>query len=365
MTKIKEVIHYLEQIAPRSYQESYDNAGLITGNPDQQVTNVLVSLDAVETIVEEAIERNCNMIVAHHPIIFRGLKSLTGKNYVERTVIKAIKHDIAIYAIHTNLDNVYYGVNHKICQKLGLQNLRILAPKSATLHKLVTFVPIENAEQVLQALSKAGAGNIGNYKNCSFQITGTGTFQPNELANPHIGEKGKLEHVEEKRIEVIFPAYLSAQVLAAMREAHPYEEVAYYLQALENENQEVGAGMIGELQAPMEEREFLHYLKEKMHVSLIRHTHFLSKAVQRIAVSGGAGSFLLSQAIRQKADVFVSADFKYHEFFDADQHILVADISHYESEIFTKDLLGELLSEKFVNFAVHLAKTNTNPVFYF
>lgn len=365
MTKIKEVIHYLEQIAPRSYQESYDNAGLITGSPDHEVSNILVSLDTLETVVEEAIERHCNLIIAHHPIVFRGLKSLTGKNYVERTVIKAIKHDIAIYAIHTNLDNVHNGVNYKICQKLGLQNLRILASKPATLNKLVTFVPLENAESVLQALSNAGAGNIGNYKNCSFQITGTGTFQPNEHANPHIGEKGKLKHVEERRIEVIFPAHLSAQILAAMREAHPYEEVAYYLHALENENQEVGAGMIGELKAPMEETDFLYCLKEKMSLSLIRHTRLLNKPVQRIALCGGAGSFLLPQAIRQNADVFISADFKYHEFFDADQRILVTDIGHYESEVFTKDLLQELLSEKFVNFAVHLAKTNTNPVFYF
>ncbi len=365
MTQIKEVIAYLAQTAPPVYQESYDNAGLITGSPNQEVSGVLVSLDAVESVIDEAIARGCNLVVAHHPIIFRGLKSLTGKNYVERTVIKAIKHDIAIYAIHTNLDNVYHGVNHKLCERLGLQNLRVLAPKPATLHKLVVFVPPENAGSVLQALSDAGAGHIGHYKHCSFQVTGTGTFEPDEQAHPHIGEKGKLEQVEEKRIEVIFPAHRSAQVLAAMRQAHPYEEVAYYLQALENENQEAGSGMIGEWEHPKEETYFLEFLKEKMNLPLIRHTQLLGKPIKKVAVCGGAGSFLLSNAIRQQADAFVSADFKYHEFFDADRRILVADIGHYESEILTKELVRDFLTEKFVTFAVHLAKTNTNPVFYF
>lgn len=365
MTKIKDVTTYLEQIAPRSYQESYDNTGLITGNPEQEVSNVLVSLDAIESVVDEALERNCNLIIAHHPIIFRGLKSLTGKNYIERTVIKAIKHDIAIYAIHTNLDNVSQGVNYHICRKLHLQNPRVLAPKPATLNKLVVFVPAENATPLLQALSAAGAGNIGNYKNCSFQTTGTGTFEPNEQANPHIGEQGKLEQVEEKRIEVIFPAHLSAQILAAMRQAHPYEEVAYYLQSLENKNQEAGSGMIGELTTPIPEKEFLQYLKEHMQLSMIRHTQFIGKSVRKVAICGGAGSFLLPKAIAQQADVFVSADFKYHEFFDADGRIMIADIGHYESEVFTKDLIEELLSEKFVTFAIHLANTNTNPVHYF
>ncbi len=365
MPKIKEVIAYLEQIAPPFYQESYDNSGLITGHPEQEVSGILISLDAIESVVEEAIQRNCNLIVAHHPIVFRGLKSLTGKHYVERTVIKAIKQDIAIYAIHTNLDHVYRGVNHKISQRLGLQELRILDPKPATLHKLVTFVPLPQAESLLHALSQAGAGHIGNYQNCSFQVTGTGTFQPNEQANPHIGERGKLEQVEEKRIEVIFPAYLTAKVLAAMREAHPYEEVAYYVQTLVNDNQEVGSGMVGTLPKPMEEKAFLQFLKDAMQVQVIRHTQWLGQPIRTVAVCGGAGSFLLGKAIRQKADVFITSDFKYHEFFEADRRILVADIGHYESEVFTKDLLWELLSEKFVNFAVHLAKANTNPVFYF
>ncbi|MGB3588039.1 MAG: Nif3-like dinuclear metal center hexameric protein [Tunicatimonas sp.] len=364
MPQIHEITTYLETIAPRSYQESYDNAGLITGNPQSEVSGILVSLDVIESIVDEALEHDCNLIVAHHPIIFKGLKGLTGRNYIERTIIKAIKHDIAIYAIHTNLDNVYNGVNAKIAEKLELQQTRVLIPKSQTLRKLTTFVPQENAKAVLNALSAAGAGNIGNYQNCSFQVSGTGTFQPNEQANPHIGEADKLEQVEEQRIEVILPAHQSSLVLQALRKAHPYEEVAYYLHNLENENQEVGSGMIGQLAKAMSPTNFLSYLKKQMNLSVIRHTALLDRPVQTVAVCGGAGSFLLPQAIRQQADVFVTADFKYHEFFDADGHLIIADIGHYESEVYTKELIQEFLCEKFVNFAVRLAKANTNPVFY-
>lgn len=365
MVKIREVTDFLEQIAPRAYQESYDNAGLITGNPDMEVTGVLVSLDAIETVIDEAVEQGCNLVVAHHPIVFKGLKSLTGKNYVERTIIKAIQNDIAIYAIHTNLDHVFEGVNQKICEKIGLQQLKILSPKTNTLTKLVTFVPIEDTDRVVSALSEAGAGALGNYSKCSFQVSGTGTFEPNDQANPHIGKKNQLERVEEKRVEMIFPKPVTGRVLQALRQAHPYEEVAYYLHNLENENQEVGAGMVGELEQAMEGEEFLHYLKQKMQLQCIRYTRLLDKKVKRIAVCGGAGSFLLGAAIGQKADVFVTADFKYHEFFDADGKIVIADIGHYESEVFTKELLGNLISKKFVTFAVRLAKTITNPVHYF
>ena len=364
MPTVQDIARYLETIAPRSYQESYDNAGLITGDPTSEVTGILVSLDAIESVVDEAVARGCNMIVSHHPIVFRGLKSLTGKHYVERTVIKAIKHDIALYAIHTNLDNVYQGVNRKISEILGLQNLHILAPKPDTLHKLVTFAPLADADRVTRALGEAGAGQIGNYKNCSFRTTGTGTFQPNEQATPHIGEAGKQEQVEEQRIEVMYPAHLAPTVLAALRAAHPYEEVAYYQQALVNENQEVGSGMVGTLPTPLSGQEFLAYLKEKMNLSVIRHTRLLDIPVHRVAVCGGAGSFLLPYALRQRADAFVTADYKYHEFFDADGRLVIADIGHYESEVCTKQLVGELLSKKFVNFAIHLSEVITNPVFY-
>ena len=364
MPQIQDVTRYLETIAPPAYQESYDNSGLIVGDPQAEVSGILVSLDALESVVDEAIAKGCNLIVSHHPIVFRGLKSLTGKNYVERTVIKAIKHDVALYAIHTNLDNVQQGVNRRISDRLGLENVRILAPKTGTLHKLVTFVPLADADKVLQALGEAGAGQIGNYKNCSFQTTGTGAFEPNEQAKPHLGQAGKLEQVSEQRIEVIYPAHLANRILTALRRAHPYEEVAYYQQPLMNQNQEVGSGMVGELPEPLSGSEFLTHLKKNMQLSVVRHTRLLDKPVQRVAVCGGAGSFLLPHALRQQADAFVTADYKYHEFFDADGQLIIVDIGHYESEVFTKDLLWEFLSEKFVNFAVHLAEVNTNPVFY-
>ncbi|MFM9839586.1 MAG: Nif3-like dinuclear metal center hexameric protein [Cyclobacteriaceae bacterium] len=363
-TTIKEVTDYLETIAPRSYQESYDNSGLLTGNPNSIATGVLVTLDCLESIVEEAIQTNCNLIVAHHPILFKGLKKLTGQNYVERTIIKAIKNDIAIYAIHTNLDNVFAGVNKKIAEKIGLKNLRVLSPKSNSLMKLTTFIPKENRETVMAALHAAGAGYIGDYKNCSFQVIGEGTFLPTGKANPTLGEVGKLERVEEARVELIFPEHLKNKILSALRQAHPYEEVAYYLHRLENENQEVGSGMIGELEEPMELTAFLNGLKRNMNTACIRHTASTPKKISKVALCGGSGSFLLPNAISAGADIYISADFKYHEFFDADGKIVIADIGHYESEQYTKDLLAEVLKEKFITFATNFSKTITNPISY-
>jgi len=292
------------------------------------------------------------------------LKKINGKNYVERALIKALKNDIAIYAIHTNLDNVYQGVNRKIAERIGLKNLKILQPKKDTLMKLVTFIPKENASEVINALHHAGAGNIGDYKNCSFQVVGEGTFMATGNAQPHIGQTNQQERVEEVRAEVIFPKHLSTTILNALKQSHPYEEVAYYLSSLENENQEIGAGMIGELEHEMEPIEFLERLKKTMNTACIRYT-LPVKNIRRVAVCGGAGSFLLGAAIAQKADILVSADFKYHEFFDADQKIMIADIGHYESEQFTKDLLLEVLKEKFTTFAIIFSKTATNPLSYF
>jgi dinuclear metal center YbgI/SA1388 family protein len=362
--KIKDVTDYLESIAPRSLQEDYDNSGLITGNPGDAVSRLLVTLDCTEQVVDEAIAENCNLIVAHHPILFKGLKKLTGQTYVERVIIKAIKSDIAIYAIHTNLDNVITGVNKKIADKIGLKNLVILQPKKNTLSKLVTYVPKEHAEKVIADLHEAGAGNIGNYKNCSFRLTGEGTYMPTGEANPYQGEKDKLERAEEVRVEVILPSHSEARVMAAMKKHHPYEEVAYYLSRLENVNQETGAGVIGELADPEDPKEFLNGLKAKMKVSMIRHTSLPGKKIKKVAICGGAGSFLLPAAISKGADVFISADFKYHEFFDAEGKILVADIGHYESEQFTKELLCEFLKEKFHTFAIIFSKTVTNPISY-
>jgi len=362
--KIKDVTSHLERLAPLTYQESYDNSGLLTGNREWSVTGILVTLDCIEKVIDEAIALKYNLIVAHHPILFKGLKRITGGNYVERTLIKAIKNDIAIYAIHTNLDNVFQGVNRKIAQKLGLGDLEVLATKPSTLSKLVTFIPRENVETVTSALHHAGAGEVGNYKNCSFLIDGTGTFEPDEMAKPHIGEANRLENVDETRVEMIFGSHLEKDVLRALRDSHPYEEVAYYLTPLSNFNQQVGAGMLGTLPKAMGAKEFLEHLKGVMNAACIRHTALPTTPVKNIAICGGAGSFLLGTAISRNADVFVSADFKYHEFFDAEDRILIADIGHYESEQFTKELLKDVLQEKFPNFAINFSKTVTNPISY-
>lgn len=361
---IRNVTDALEQWAPKSLQEAYDNSGLLTGNPSDQVTGILVTLDCIESVVDEAIELNCNLIVAHHPIIFKGLKKLTGSNYIERTIIKAIQNNIAIYAIHTNLDNVISGVNRKICEKIGLEKVRVLVPKTDTLSKLVTFIPKGNTDSVLQALHAAGAGQIGNYKNCSFRIEGTGTFLPVETADPTIGTIGTQEYVTEDRVEVIFPAHLNSVMLGALKKAHPYEEVAYYLSSLNNENQEVGSGMVGELAEPLEPKAFLERLKKCMDLQVVRHTRLLDNPVKKVAVCGGSGSLLLPHAIRAGAQVYISADFKYHEFFDAENRITIADIGHYESEVYTKELLQEVLRKKFPTFAINFSRTVTNPISY-
>lgn len=364
MTKIKDIIQYLEIFAPLAYQEEYDNSGLITGNSQDELTGVIISLDCIEEVVDEAIQKKCNLIVAHHPIVFRGLKKLTGRNYIERTVIKAIKNDIAIYAIHTNLDNVSEGVNKKIANKLGLVKTKILRPKSNTLTKLTTFIPKENTELVLEKLHEAGAGMIGKYKNCSFSIEGTGSFLPGNEAKPSIGKSGQAEKVIEDRVEVIFPTYLKAKILTTLFKAHPYEEVAYYLHDLANKNDEVGSGMVGSLPKPMESLEFLGFLKSKLGATVVRHTALVKDNIKKVALCGGSGSFLLRDAMACGADIFVSGDFKYHEFFDAENRIIIADVGHYESEQFTKELIYENLSKNFTNIALHFTEVNTNPISY-
>ena len=362
--RIQDVISYLEQLAPPAYQESYDNATLICGDRSAEVKGILCTLDCTEDVVDEAIRLGANLIVAHHPIVFKGLKSLTGKNYVERTVIKAIKNDVAIYAIHTNLDHVSMGVNKRICDRLGLSHTKILQPKKQILNKLVFFVPVKDKDKVLEAVFSAGAGQIGEYKDCSFQVEGMGTFTPSENANPHLGQRGVPQYEKEVRVEVILPAFQSNRIISEMKKAHPYEEVAYYLSALENENQEIGAGMIGTLISPMGELDFLDHLKEKMNLKILKHTALKNKPVKKVAVCGGAGIFLLSDAKRSGADVFITSDVKYHEFFDTEGQLVLCDIGHYESEIFTKELLGELLSQNFPNIALYLTKVVTNPTSY-
>ena len=363
--KLSLLTNYLESLAPLAYQEDYDNSGLIVGNPDQEVSQALISLDCTEAIVDEAIAKGCQVVISHHPIVFRGLKKLNGKTYVERVVEKAIRNHIAIYAIHTNLDNVINGVNERICETLGLNNCRILSPKNGLLKKLVTYVPVDKAEQVRNALFHAGAGNIGNYSECSFNAVGEGTFKGGEDSTPYAGEPGKRHYENEVRIETVYPANLESKLLMALFLAHPYEEVAYDLYALTNQHQRIGSGMIGELDEPMDEEEFLFELQQKMHAHVIRHTTLIGKSVKKVAVCGGAGGFLLKQAIAAGADFFVTADYKYHEFFDAEGKIVIADIGHFESEQFTQQLLHEIITKKFANFAVRLTEINTNPVKYF
>jgi dinuclear metal center YbgI/SA1388 family protein len=335
------------------------------GEANAEISNVLVSLDVTLEVIEEAISKNCNLIIAHHPVIFKGLKKLNGKNYIEKSVIKAIKNDIAIYAIHTNLDNVTNGVNFKIAEKLNLQNVSILKPKSGTLMKLTVFCPKENTPKLQDAFYAAGAGEIGNYSNCSFKSTGIGSFKPNSVATPVIGQNNKYEEVEENRIEVVFPAYLEGKILDAIRKNHMYEEVAYYLHKIENQNQGVGSGAIGNLPEAMTKSEFLAHLKNSMNLNVIRFADTKAEKIKKVAVCGGVGSFLLADAKRLGADAFVTADYKYHEFFDAENQIMIADIGHFESEVYTKDLIVEIISKKFTNFASYLSEIDTNPIKYY
>lgn len=362
--KISDVIDCLQDFAPLSLQENYDNAGLLTGKSSDECAGILTTLDVTEEVLQEAIQNNCNLVVAHHPIIFRGLKKLNGSNYVERTVISAIKNDIAIYAIHTNLDNVVNGVNKKIAEKLGLQDVQVLSPAKNILKKLVTFSPIQKAEDVRNALFVAG-GKLGNYSECSFNIEGTGTFKAEQSANPYIGEIGKRHEENETRIEVIFPAHLQKKIVKSLKDAHPYEEVAYDIYALDNELRDTGSGLVGNLISPLSEEDLLSRIKTEFGLQVIRHSPLLGKKISKIALCGGAGSFLLSLAKSSGAGAFITSDVKYHEFFDADGEILLADIGHFESEQFTISLLADILKEKFPNFAVQKTKIKTNPVHYY
>ena len=365
MNTIQEIIKCLEDIAPLGLQEGYDNAGLIIGDRNMSVKGVLLCLDSTEAVLDEAIATNCNLIVAHHPIVFSGLKSITGTNYIERVIVKAIKHDIAIYACHTNLDNnLTDGVNNKIAQKLGLKNLQLLQTKSNTLRKLVSFCPVANCKEVRAAMFNAGGGKLGNYAECSFNIEGYGTFKALPGADPHVGEIGEMHREEEQRIEIMYPREREKAIIKAMLDAHPYEEVAYDIYDLANTSS-VGAGAIGELENTISEMELLKILKEKFNAQGIRYTKLLNKPISKIALCGGSGSFLLKEAINAQADVFISADFKYHQFFDADEKIVIMDIGHYETEQFTSEIFYEQLKKKFANFAVRFSKVNTNPINYY
>ena len=361
---LKDIIRVFDQAAPFTFQEPYDNSGLQTGHPGMEINSALICVDVTEDVLQEAIECSANLIISHHPLIFQGIKSLTGRNFTERIIIRALKEDIATLSVHTNYDSILNGVNSKICEKLNLQNLTILDPLKNSLLKLVFFVPEDYASKLREKIFEAGAGVIGKYDSCSFNTPGEGSFRASDKANPFVGEIGKLHFEKEIRIETIIPAALKDRVVSALIKAHPYEEVAYDLYPLSNDYQNAGMGMTGELPLAMDEMEFLLLVKEKFGAGCIRHTKFLSGKVKKVAVCGGSGSFLLSKAIESGAQVFVTGDFKYHQFFEAENRILIADIGHYESEQFTKELFYELLIKNYPKFALHLSKHNTNPINY-
>lgn len=363
--KVKDVMDHMEALAPLANSEEFDNTGLLVGDPEMELSGIVVTLDTLESVVDEAMENGCNMIVSFHPIIFKGLKSITGKNYVERVVMKALANNIAIYATHTALDNAWHGVNGEICNRLGLEKRRMLMPKQGSILKLTTFVPKQAADQVRNALFDAGAGAIGNYDHCSFNIDGTGTFNGNEESNPTIGAKGQTQMEEEVQIGLILEARLKGKVMKALMQSHPYEEVAYELTTLNNANQKLGMGMIGNLPEATTEEDFLKLLRTTFKTACVRHSALRGKPVKKVAVLGGSGAFAIGAAKAAGADFYVTADLKYHDFFQAEGQLVLADIGHYESEQYTKDLILAHLSKKFTNFALVLSQKNTNPITYY
>lgn len=363
--KVKEITSILESFAPLSYQESYDNAGLQAGDPEQELDAALVCIDITEAVLEEARKKGAGLIIAHHPVIFQGMKKLTGSDPSERIVMEAIRSGISLYCAHTNLDAVHRGVSFRMAEKLDLKGTRVLSPVKGRLRKLVFFVPPDHAARVREAIFNAGAGQLGEYDRCSFNAPGEGTFRGGEAADPYVGEKGKLHTEPELRVETIYPAEREGRILEALTGSHPYEEVAYDLYPLENEYDRAGSGAVGELDQALGEKAFLGLLKERFTVPVVRHSPLTGRKVKKVALCGGSGGFLLPKALASGADVFISGDIKYHTFFEADGRILLADIGHYESEQFTREIIYELLIKNFPNFAVHLTEVITNPVNYY
>jgi dinuclear metal center YbgI/SA1388 family protein len=362
---VNDITKVLEELSPLAHAEDFDNVGLLVGNSNQQVNGILVTLDTLENVVEEAIAKGCNLIVSFHPIVFKGLKKITGKTYVERVVIKAITNNIAIYSMHTALDNSNLGVNAKICSVLGITDTKILIPKKGLIKKLIAYVPKLGLDDLKNALFKAGAGTVGNYSNCSFSTEGKGTFKANENANPVVGEIGKTHFEDEIQLNLTFHSKDETRILDALFKTHPYEEVAYEIIALENSNQNVGMGMVGKLEEPMDEKDFLAHVKTKMNTKGIRHSAFLGKKIKKVAVLGGSGAFAINAAKAAGADIFITADVKYHQFYEAENKLIIADIGHFETEQFTKNLLVDFLTKKIPNFAVTLSESITNPIKYF
>ncbi len=362
--RIQEVIRALERWAPPVLQEEYDNCGLQVGDPTMTVERALLTLDCTEAVVAEAVQHGCGLIIAHHPVIFKGLKALTGGSGVQRTLLAAVRANVAIYALHTNLDNVIDGVNGEIAARLGLQPLRVLDPKPGRLCKLGVFVPIGHADAVRNALFAAGAGRIGGYDECSFNVDGTGTFRAGAGTNPFVGEH-RVRHAEsEVRVEVICPVHATATVVAALKAAHPYEVAAFDLYPLLNHHEGIGSGLVGEWEHPLEEGIFLDRLKQVFACPVVRHTRRTGRPVKRVALCGGSGAFLLSKALAAGVDAYVTADVKYHEFFLPEGRLLLADIGHFESERFTPDRIRNHLARILPTFATRLSETGTNPIHF-
>lgn len=359
---IKEICQILEANAPLSLQESYDNSGLLIGSAYAEIECALITLDVTEAVLEEAIKENCQLVIAHHPLIFKGIKKLTGSTLTEKLITKAIKNDIAIYAMHTNLDNVASGVNAMLAEKLGLVNNKILSPVKGKLKKVVTFCPTNHTDTVREAMFHAGAGHIGDYDSCSYNIAGKGSFRALEGTNPYVGKKGEIHFEEEMRIETIVPDFLVKKVLSAMLDAHPYEEVAYDIYPLDNENLETGAGMIGELKEETNGVDFLTHVKKVLGAAALKHSPLIDKAIKRVAFCGGSGAFLIHKAYQSGADAFITGDVKYHDFFDYHGQMTIIDAGHYETEQFTKELILSILKEKIPTFALLISRVNTNPV---
>ncbi len=370
--KIKDIIKAFESEVPIQYAEGFDNIGLLVGDASIAVTKVLITHDCLEAVMDEAIELGCNLIFTFHPIVFKGLKKITGKDYVERVIIKAIQHNIAIYSMHTALDNHWQGINDMMCEQLGLTNRKILLPKKETIYKLNTYVPNKHLEKVRDALFVIGAGAIGNYEKCSFTNNGTGSYEGNELSSPTIGQKGVFHQEPEVQLQMTFASHLKGKVISTLIANHPYEEVAYEINILENTNQKIGLGMIGKLPEVISEEQALQLAKRTFNAKGIRHSAFTGKKVNKIAVLGGSGAFAIGAAKAAGADLFLTGDLKYHEFYQAENQLIIADIGHYESESYTKQLIHSILTKKISNFApaynlgnVLISSIDTNPIKYF
>jgi len=363
--KLKDLCSFLDSGVPLSFQEGYDNSGLQVGLPEREISSALVTLDVTEEVMNEAVAGKIDVIISHHPLIFNGIMSLAGKSYTERILYEAVKNDIAVYSAHTNLDAFSNGVSRKMSEKIGLEEIRVLSPSGNKLLKLVTYIPESHIEAVRDKLFESGAGVIGNYDNCGFTISGTGSFRANEMAKPFTGEKGKIHFEKEIRFETILFSHLKEKVIKALLNAHPYEEVAYDLYALENKNAEIGLGCVGKFHNPVSENEFLKLVCSVFNAKGIRYSKLTGKSVRKVALCGGSGASLINLAISSEADVFLTSDIKYHDFFKAENKILLVDTGHFESEKFSGEILKDLIIKKFPKFAVRFSETNTNPINYF